>query len=73
MLMESQVKFCSPQYISGASQCWKVWKHKKATKEQKKHEMPQLVWYRLCLWKPQDPKLIWKDIIYSLNSGWGAS
>ena len=57
MLMESQVKLCSPHNISGSPKqlkqmgnCFKMWKRNK------------LHLYS-SLWNPQDPTLIWKDVI----------
>ena len=49
VLMKSQVKFCSPQNISGASQQNSVL-HNNGSR-----------------WRPRDHKLIWKDVIYTLN------
>ena len=68
MLMESQVKFCGPQNITGASQLNSVaaffWTTETTTKNNKMKRLQTAC--DPSLWRARNPKLIWKDVFYTL-------
>ena len=46
---------------------FKMWKKKKKEKK-KENGFFQLIWHNPSLWRPQDTKLIWKDVIYTIKA-----